>query len=137
MLPKNDHIKSEKEFAGVAMELQEHEIKSAIQLVYLLQAKYSHLPNNAANLEKLRDEALTRLAEMGILATLDPAPCLYGEPPTLEIIGRVGDFGFQKETDHEKKGWGVKKAVERGEEYLGQSGGADATKAKKRNKKRK
>lgn len=116
----SDVIKSEKELAGVATDLQDTEIQQVIAVVYQIQAKYAHRANTAANLEALRDEALTRLADIGVLATVDPSPCFYGEPPVIEIIGKVGDPGFKQEMDHERKAFEVRKATVRGEQYLGQ-----------------
>lgn len=117
----DDTIHSGKEFAGFATELLDTEIQEAIRIIVSLQNKYAHRANTPENLEMLRDEALTRLAEMGILATLDPAPCFYGEPPILEIIGKVaGDPIHTEGMDHEQKGYEVRKAVQRGEDFLGQ-----------------
>jgi hypothetical protein len=95
---------------------------------------YQHKAFTTANLDALRDETLTRLAGIGVLASVDVAPCLNGEPPVVEIIGKVGDVGFQKPFDHERKQYEVNKANDRGEDFLGQSGEADASKAKKRNR---
>jgi hypothetical protein len=83
--------------------------------------KYANKPNTADNLERLRDEVLTRLSEINILATLDPAPCFYGEPPIVEIIGKVATDPIHKVgMDHEKKRYEVLKSKERNEDYLGQ-----------------
>lgn len=111
-----------KGFAHAAADLTDSEISEVFKIVELVRTKYSGRPNTAENLEALRDEALTRLMDKGILATLDPAPCFYGEPPTIEIIGKIKeDTIFHTEGfDHEKKMYEVRKATERGEEWLGQ-----------------
>lgn len=110
-----------KEFAHYSMELTDEEVTQALQIIVNIQHKYATRQNTAGNLEQLRDEALTRLAEIGILATLDPAPCFYGDPPELEIIGKIKSDPLHTEGfDHEKKQYEVRKAVDRGEEWLGQ-----------------
>lgn len=125
----------DKNFAYAASDLTDREITSIFKVVNQVRGKYAGLPNTAENLEKLRDEALTRLMEIGIIATLDPAPVFYGEPPTLEIIGKVaGDpiekYGF----DHEQKGYEVNKAIEKGEDWLGQKETIDKRKDKGKKK---
>lgn len=116
----DDRIQSGKEFAKVAADLTDDEIQKTVQIVNSVRLRYAGKPNTVENLEDLRDEVLTRLSEIGVLATLDPAPCFYGEPPTVEIIGKVDDPGFQKPFDHEKKQYEVRKATDRGEDFLGQ-----------------
>lgn len=111
----------DKNFAYSASDLTDREITRIFKVVEGVRTRYAGLPNTAENLEKLRDEALTRLMEIGIIATLDPAPCFYGEPPTLEIIGKLAnDPLYTDGFDHEQKGWEVNKAVEKGEDWLGQ-----------------
>lgn len=120
-LPTPDgKITSGRQFAENAANLLDSDVQRIVDIVVGdIQAKYAYKANNVANLEALRDEVLTRLMEVGILATFDPTPCFYGEPPELEILGRVEDrHGF----DHEKKGYEVNKANARDEDYLGQKG---------------
>lgn len=119
---QDDRIGSTEKLAQFASELTDEEVMKVGQIVGELMRKYSNRRNTAENLEALRDEALTRLAaEMNILATLDPAPCFYGEPPTLEIIGKMpGDAIHQDGFDHEKKRWEVQEANKRNEDYRGQ-----------------
>lgn len=121
-----------KELAKVATDLTDHDVMIVGKIVGDLMAKYSDKPNTPENLDHLRDEALTRLAEAGILATLDPAPCFYGEPPVLEILGKVGDPGFTAEFDHERKQYEVIKSKERGEDYLGQKESYNKLKPRKK-----
>lgn len=117
----DDRIKSGKQFADFAIDLLDSEIQQAMAIVVSLQRKYAKRPNTADQLEALRDEALTRLADIGILATLDPAPCFYGEPPILEFIGKVNTDVIHKEGfDHEQKQYEVRKATKRGENFLGE-----------------
>lgn len=123
--PVHDGIlRTQKEFAGaLTLELGEDEIKAAMAVVIAVQQEYATKPNNHKVLEQLRDEAVTRMAEIGVLATLDPTPCFYGEPPILEILGKVaGDPIHTDGYDHERKAHEVKQANARGEDYLGQKG---------------
>lgn len=124
-LPTDDGIvRSGKELALNATDLTDEEVKDAFAVVVQLQQKWATRPFTESNLEALRDEALTRLAEIGVLATFDPAPCLHGEPPVVEFLGKVAsDNVFHTEGfDHEKKQWEVRKANERKEDYHGQKG---------------
>lgn len=121
-LPTPDgKVTSGKQFAQNAADLLDTDVNRVIEIVVGdIQGRYAHKANTAKNLEELRDEVLTRLMEIGILATFDPTPCMYGEPPELEIIGRldIGKYGF----DHEQKGYEVNTANARNEDYLGQKG---------------
>lgn len=119
----------DKNFAYAAMDLTDREITQVFQILSVVRAKYAGKPNTADNLDALRDEALTRLMEIGILATLDPAPCFYGDPPTIEILGKVKGDAIEKQGfDHEQKGWEVNKAKDRGEDWLGQKESVDKLK---------
>lgn len=133
MLPTpDDRITTGKQFAQVATELQDTEVQAAMKMIVSVQQRYAHKRNTKENLESLRDEVLTRFMEMGILATFDPTPCFYGEPPTLEIIGKVaGDAIHHHGFDHEKKQYEVRKANTRGEDFLGQKESPDARRDKK------
>lgn len=120
-------IKDDVQLAHYAADLLDTEARAVFDVVVAVQQRYQYRANNAANLDMLRDELLTKLAAVGILATVDPAPCFYGEPPIVEIIGHVGGV---KPVDHEQKQFEVIKAVKRGEEYLGQKERANARKPK-------
>src|SRR4051794_9914225 len=110
-----------KDFAHTATDLTDRELTELFKTVEQVRQKYSGLPNTADNLEKLRDETLTRLMEAGILATLDPSPCFHGQPPVIEIVGKIdADQIHTHGFDHEQKGWEVNKANTRGEDWLGQ-----------------
>lgn len=117
----DDRISTGKEFAQVASDLTDEEIQKTIQIVNGIRMKYAGKPSSAKNLEAMRDEVLTRLTDINILATLDPSPVFYGEPPILEIIGKVsGDVSHKEGFDHERKQDEVVKAKELGEDYRGQ-----------------
>lgn len=115
------HVTSGKQLAHSAADLLDSEVQQVLQIVVSVQERYQYKTSTAINLEAMRDELLTRLMEIGIIATVDPTPCLYGEPPDLEIIGstRVDKRdGF----DHERKRDEVLSANTRKEDYLGQRG---------------
>ena len=75
-------------------------------------------------LDVFRDEIVTRLAEeVGLAANVDAMPCAEGKPPIVEIVGHLADTVMDRYgMDHEKKGWEVTKATERGEDFYGQHG---------------
>lgn len=117
----DDKIKSAKQFVHWSDELTDSEAQGAVKVIAQIQQKYAPMANTKENLEALRDEALTRLMDLGIVAELDPAPCFYGEPPILEIRGKVSTDPIHKHGfDHEQKQYEVLKAMERNEDYLGQ-----------------
>lgn len=114
-------IQSGKDLAQVATDLTDEEITKTVQIVNVIRQRYAGRTNTVDNLEELRDEVLTKLAEINILATFDPAPCFYGEPPELEIIGKINTDPIHKQGfDHELKSFQVNEALKRGEDYLGQ-----------------
>lgn len=125
----DDRIYNERQFVHWNDELTDTEAVAVVRLIGEIQMKYANKPNTKQNLEDLRDEALTRLIEINILAELDPSPCFYGESPIVEIIGKVSSdplhkYGF----DHEQKKWEIDKAHDRGEDYLGEK---ESSKSKK------
>lgn len=117
----DDRISSTEGLAKFAMDLTDYEVKLVGEIVGGLVMKFARRRNTVENLDELRDEALTRLAEIGILATLDPTPCFHGEPPIVEILGKVPTDSIHKDGfDHERKSWEVREAIKRGEDYRGQ-----------------
>jgi len=122
MSQTDDIITSTEKLAGFAQDLTDVEVGQVGKIIGTLQRKYASRPNTPEVLDQLRDEVITRLAEeMGILATLDPTPCFHGEPPIVEIVGKVAGHSFNKDGfDHERKYWEVKQANKKGEAYLGQ-----------------
>lgn len=122
MSQNDDIITSTEQLAGFAQDLTDIEVGQVGKIIASIQQKYAHMANTPENLDKLRDEVITRLAEdLDLLATLDPTPCFHGEPPIVEIIGKVSGHSIHKDGfDHERKYWEVQKANELGEAYLGQ-----------------
>lgn len=129
----DDTIKSGKQFADFATELLDSEVQKAVKIVVSIQNKYGTRQATPKNLEMMRDEVLTRLAEINILATVDPAPVFHGEPPVVEFIGKINTDPIHKEGfDHEQKGYEVKKSKGRGEDFLGQKERVNARVPKKK-----
>ena len=122
MSQTDDIITSTEQLAGFAAELTDYEVGEVGKIIGSIQRKFAHRPNTPEVLDQLRDEVITRLAEqLNILATLDPTPCFHGEPPIVEIVGKVAGDGIHKEGfDHERKYWEVQKANDLGEAYRGQ-----------------
>lgn len=129
----SDHsrITSVTDLAHFASDLQDQEAAEVARITMAVSRKYATRIATPENLEALRDEVLTRLADASILATVDVAPVLNGEPPIVEIIGKVaGDPQHKYGFDHEKKQYEVRKATQRGEDYLGQKENPDARRPK-------
>ncbi len=114
-------VKSMEDLVYKATDLTDYEVGEISKIIYEISTKFSRKSNTVQNLEEMRDEILTRLAEENIIAEVDPAPCLYGEPPVVEIVGKVATddihkYGF----DHEKKAHEVNEAVRRRETFRGE-----------------
>lgn len=128
----DDRIRSEKQMVHWAADLLDTEAQEAFRIATMVSARYAQRPATAENLTMLRDEMLTRLAEHGYVAEIDISPFYHGEPPIVEIKGKVKDdpihsIGF----DHEQKEYEVKKALNRGEDYLGEKESANRKRKKK------
>lgn len=133
-LPTTSTVSNVTDFSNaMTLDLNDDEIKIAGELILSIRAKYvgrwrymsfDSVDHAVSELEKMRDELSTTLAEkLGLLVSVDGSPILDGQPPVIEIIGKIegtqfANFGM----DHEKKAWEVKKATDRGEDYLGQKG---------------
>lgn len=115
----DDIIKTDKQLADTATELLDADIEQVVKLHVAIQEKYKARPNTAKNLEALRDEYLTRMAEIGILASIDPTPALFGKEPIVDIVGKVG-VAPDEPFDHEQKQFEVIKSRDRNEDYYGQ-----------------
>lgn len=135
-LPGNDKdiVRTPKEFSGaLTLDLTDAEIKRAMEIIVAVKRKYSerwaHMSFDtfekvADQLEIMADEVRDRMAnELDVLATVDGTPVLNGEPPVIEIIGKLPGSDMDKYgMDHERKEHEVKLAAERNEDYLGQKG---------------
>lgn len=129
----DDRIKSAKQLAQFASELQDTEVQQLANIVAAISRRYSTRSATVKNLEALRDEILTRTANVGLLVTVDVAPVLNGEPPVIEVIGHIEGHDKNKYgMDHERKEYEVKKSVERGEDFLGQKESPNSRREKKK-----
>lgn len=114
-------VKSMTDLVYKASDMMDYEVQEIATVLYDISARYSRKSNTVQNLEEMRDEILTRLAEINVVAEVDPAPCLYGEPPEVEIKGKIASddihkYGF----DHERKRHEVNEAKKRNEDWRGQ-----------------
>lgn len=134
MLPTESKISSLKDLSrATTLELTDSEVQEVFQIITSIQGRYALKLSTPENLDALRDEVLTRLAEKGVLATFDPVPIMNGEPPTVEIIGKVaGDASYKYGHDHEKAQWEIQRANTRNEEVLGQKERINARRPKKK-----
>lgn len=125
----NDIITSAKSFSdALTMDLTDEEIAAAFRTITQIRDKHSEIwrrkyPFDSDTtihklLDEFSDEVKTKLADVGILASVDTTPLLGGQPPEIDIIGKIGSA--TAEFDHEKKGWEVKKAHARGEAFYGE-----------------
>lgn len=129
-------VKNAVEFAHTAYNLQDHEALEAIDImrkyqrrwIYRARWGWHNWEDLADFLEELGGNIQYEFAErLNLLTRWDPTPVLEGKPPLLEVMDKmpsddIHKFGF----DHERKGFEVRKAVGRGEEFLGQKERVDA-----------
>jgi hypothetical protein len=129
----DDRLKSRKQLVEFASELQDTEARFVAQVIVRMSEKFSNRVATVRNLEALRTETLELLAKGGILASVDVAPVLSGEPPIVEIVGHMsGTESAEYGMDHERKRSEVKKAHARGEFFLGEKEHTDSAPARKR-----
>lgn len=127
----DDRIHSVKQLVHWSDELLDTESQIVGRIVREAQLKWAGKANTVDNLQELRQELLHALMDVGIVAEFDPTPCFYGEPPILEIRGKVqGDPQHKYGFDHEQKRWEVLRAIERNEDYLGQKERPNSRRAK-------
>lgn len=138
-LPTQDtRVKTAKEFSGaLTLDMTDEEIAQAYRIVVRVKSKWQEkfrrkfndpsafkLDDALKMIEQFEDEIKTELAEkVQVLATVNTVPILEGQPLEIDWIGRLpGSDLARYGMDHEKKEWEVKRAVERGEDFLGQKG---------------
>lgn len=143
-LPTQDtRVHTAKEFSGaLTLDLTDEEIARAYRIVVDIKRKWQDkfrrkfnepttfkLDDALKMVEQFEDELKTELAEKcQVLATVNTVPILEGQPLEIEWIGTLpGHASNRYGMDHEKKGYEVKKAVERGEDFLGQKGSTRTT----------
>lgn len=128
--PNAGIVRNPTEFAHIAYNLQDTEALEAMAICRKYQKRWLYAAkwgwrswdDLADFLETLGQDFQYEMADkLNLMTRWDPTPVLEGKPPLMEVMDKMpGDdihkFGF----DHERKGYQVKKAVVRGEDYLGQ-----------------
>lgn len=102
--------------------LYDAEIVAAAKVVGQLTRKYGRRTwSSTASFnrlsEELETEATARLAEVGLLVEVKTLPMLVGQPPVIEITGRIDNSAF----DHELKRHEVLKSKINNETIHGES----------------
>jgi hypothetical protein len=131
-------VNSAKDFSGAfTLDLTDDQIAEAWRIIQTVRLKYQDRFRSKFNdpqnfkvediekyVDEFEDEIKTRLAEsVGILATVNVLPVFEGQPLAIEIIGVLPGSDLEKHgMDHEKKQWEVRRATDRGEDFLGQKG---------------
>jgi hypothetical protein len=128
-----DVVRTAKEFAGaMTLDLSDDEIKRALVLTTSVVHKhqtewkkkypFESLEQVADLLEELEKElAYKMLEEVECLVKVDGTPVFLGDPPVIEWLGKIDTSDLAKYgQDHERKTYEVRKADERGEDFLGQ-----------------
>lgn len=134
-LPVNQGIvHSPKAFSdGLTLDLTDEEITRFLQITLPIRQRWSStfrskLRHNNFTVEEafklldeFEDELVYELAtKMDLLVSVNVEPVLEGEPPIIDILGALPSHSSaQYGLDHEKKSWEVKRAKERGEDFLG------------------
>ena len=129
-------MRTEKQFSGaMTLDLTDDQIAAAIKIVHRVRSKHMEIFRRKFNdpssfklddalkaIEHFEDELKTELAEkVNVLASVNTVPLLEGQPMEIEWLGVLPGGSLDKYgQDHERKTYEVKKATERGEDYLGQ-----------------
>lgn len=135
-LPTNEGIvHTPKQFSdSLTLDLTDDEIARAMQITLPIKAKYERIfryrisPHGGFTVEQamklldqFEDELKTKLAEeLDLLVSVDVAPVFEGQPPVIEFLGALpSHYSAKHGADHERKAWEVRRAKERGEDFLG------------------
>lgn len=129
-------IKSAKDFSGsLTMDLTDEEIARAYAIVVRIKRKWQdrfrtkfndwttlNLDEVMDDVAAFEDEVKYEIADKaGVLATVNTVPLIEGKPLEIDWIGKIPtNIDRTEGFDHEKKGWEVKRANARGEDFLGQ-----------------
>jgi hypothetical protein len=127
-LPDKDIVGTPKELSdALTLELQDHEISRMMEIFGSTWKKYigrrfDTVEQGMQIVSEAEKEITQRMAnELEVLCTIDVTPMLMGEPPILEVHGKLPTSDFAKYGfDHEQKEYEVKTATARGEDFLGQ-----------------
>jgi hypothetical protein len=132
----DDNITSAKKFSGaMTLDLTDAEIQAAMRIVNRVKQKYQEVFRRKFNdpstftlddvhkwVDQFEDEIKYELADkVNVLASVDTVPLLEGKPLSIEWLGVLPGGNLERYgMDHERKGWEVKRANQRGENYLGE-----------------
>ncbi len=98
-------------------DLYDEDIKKVGELWNDVLQRFAHRSNSQANLAEMAKYAEHKFLEKGFVVAVDVSPALLDEPPIITVRGKIEGF---EEFDHERKGWEVNKANDKGEKFLGQ-----------------
>lgn len=128
-------VRTPKQFSDtLTLDLTDDDITRAMEVTLRIRRKYSDIfrakfgPHGSFTageafklLDQFEDEIKTTLAEqLDLLVTVDVEPVLFGEPPVISFEGALSSHSTAKYgLDHEKKEWEVKRAKDRGQDFLG------------------
>jgi hypothetical protein len=135
----SDLMNDAKTFSGnMTLDLTDAEIQASWRIIQRIRKKHQEIFRRKFNdpssftmnaiekaLDEFEDEVKTELAEkVGVLASVNVVPILEGQPLQIEWLGvlpghSLGSYGL----DHERKGWEVKRATDKGENFLGEHDG--------------
>lgn len=119
---------------GLTLDLTDDEIQRAMEITLSIRRKWSdkfrsrfgvHGGFTAEDAFRMLDQFETELKEtlaerMDLVASVDMEPVLMGEPPIITFEGALpSHYTAQFGMDHEKKEWEVKRAKDRGQDFLG------------------
>jgi hypothetical protein len=130
-------VRTPKAFSdGLTLDLTDDEIAQALRITLPIKNKWHRIFVKKLNdpafttleqamklCDQFEDELKTTLAEkMGLLVSVDVSPTFEGKPPIVDFLGALpGHYSEMYGTDHEKKAWEVKRANDKGEDFLGSS----------------
>jgi hypothetical protein len=132
-------MNNSKTFSGnLTLDMSDAEIQAAWRIIHRVRGKWTEVFRRKFNdpgtfklddamklVEHFEDEIKTELAEkVNVLATVNTIPILEGQPLEIEFIGKLpGSDIYKYGMDHERKGWEVKRATAKGENFLGEHDG--------------
>lgn len=97
-------------------DLHDEDIVVVGQIWAEISRRFSHKTNTQHNLNEMAKFAEAEFARKGFLVHVNLQGVLLNEGPSIDVVAKISDQEF----DHDKKGWEVKKAVGKGEKFLGQ-----------------
>lgn len=134
-LPTDEGIvKTPKEFSdALTLDLTDEEIQQALRIIIAVSSKWQEVFRSRLRhvnftiedamklVDQFEDELVYELAtKLDVLAHVDVAGVFEGKPPVVELVGALPSHSSAKHgLDHERKEWEVKKAKDKGQDFLG------------------